>query len=307
MPPGELDNARPDGPRLYDYIIILTTVIIWGGSFASTKYALAQAEPSLILLLRFLFGIPVLAAGCLFEKSLRLPTKEEAVILLLIGFQGIFFHQGIQAVAMKTAGAGNANWMMVASPAIVAVLGRIFLGEKISRAGVFGLILSAVGVTMVLAWGTVKETAETGSFGTVGDYIILLSVLNWAVFLIASRKFLKTKMSPAFSIFWEMIFAFFYALVTSFAVGTDFSQMAAFTTQTWLSILFLGALSSAFAYLLWYQALAVMPVAKLIVFQFLQPVAGMVISYFLIGERYTLWLAFGAAMIMSGIWLVNKR
>ena len=33
----------------------------------------------------------------------------------------------------------------------------------------------------------------------------------------------------------------------------------------------------------------------------------MVISYFLIGERYTLWLAFGAAMIMSGIWLVNKR
>ena len=258
-------------------------------------------------MLRFLFGIPVLAAGCLFEKSLRLPTKEEAVILLLIGFQGIFFHQGIQAVAMKTAGAGNANWMMVASPAIVAVLGRIFLGEKISRAGVFGLILSAAGVTMVLAWGTVKETAETGSFGTVGDYIILLSVLNWAVFLIASRKFLKTKMSPAFSIFWEMIFAFFYALVTAFAVGTDFSQMAAFTTQTWLSILFLGALSSAFAYLLWYQALAVMPVAKLIVFQFLQPVAGMVISYFLIGERYTLWLAFGAAMIMSGIWLVNKR
>mgnify|MGYP002591464935 CR=1 FL=1 len=120
MPSGEIDNARPAGPRLYDYIIILITVTIWGGSFASTKYALAQAEPSLILLLRFLFGIPVLAAGCLFEKSLRLPTKEEAVILLLIGFQGIFFHQGIQAVAMKTAGAGNANWMMVASPAIVA-------------------------------------------------------------------------------------------------------------------------------------------------------------------------------------------
>ena len=307
MPSEELDHARPAGPRLYDYIIIFTTVIIWGGSFASTKYALAQAEPSLILLLRFLFGIPVLAVGCLFEKSLRLPTKEEAVILLLIGFQGIYFHQGIQAVAMKTAGAGNANWMMVASPAIVALLGRVFLGEKISPAGILGLILSAAGVTLVLAWGTVKETAETGSFGTVGDYIILLSVLNWAVFLVASRKFLKTKMSPAFSIFWEMIFAALYALATTFAVGTDFSQMPSFTAQTWAAIIFLGALSSAFAYLLWYKALAVMPVAKLIVFQFLQPVAGMVISYFLIGERYTLWLALGAVMIMSGIWLVNRR
>ena len=43
MPSGEIDNARPAGPRLYDYIIILITVTIWGGSFASTKYALAQA------------------------------------------------------------------------------------------------------------------------------------------------------------------------------------------------------------------------------------------------------------------------
>ena len=79
------------------------------------------------------------------------------------------------------------------------------------------------------------------------------------------------------------------------------------TGSTWISIVYLGALSSGLAYLLWYQALAEMPVAKLIVFQFLQPVAGMVISYFLIGERYTIWIGLGAAMIMSGIWLVNRR
>ena len=41
--------------------------------------------------------------------------------------------------------------------------------------------------------------------------------------------------------------------------------------------------------------------------EFLQPVAGMVISYLLIGERYTIWLALGAAMITAGIWRVNKR
>lgn len=303
----QASGIRAAGPRPSDYFIILTTVIIWGGSFAATKYALAQAEPSLILLLRFLFGLPVLAAGCLFEGSLRLPTKREFIILALIGFQGIYFHQGIQAVAMKTAGAGNANWMMVASPAIVALLGWIFLGEKISRSGAAGLLLSAAGVTLVLALGTVKGTAETGSFGSIGDYIILLSVLNWAVFLVISRNYLREDMPPAFLIFWEMVFATLYAFVTTLIVGTDYSQMSAFTTQTWLSIIFLGSLSSAFAYLLWYKALSVMPVAKLIVFQFLQPVAGMVISYFLIGERYTLWLALGAVMIMSGIWLVNKR
>ena len=33
----------------------------------------------------------------------------------------------------------------------------------------------------------------------------------------------------------------------------------------------------------------------------------MVISYLLLGERYTIWLVLGAAMITAGIWRVNKR
>lgn len=302
-----MKSKSAGGARPFDYIIVLVTVVIWGGSFASTKYALAQAEPSLILLMRFFFAVLVLAAGCYFEGTLRLPAREELPSLLFMGFQGIFFHQGIQAVAMKTAGAGNSNWMMVASPALVAVLGRIFLKEKISRAGAVGLLLAAAGVALVLARGTVKGTAESGSFGSVGDYIMLFSVLNWAVFLIISRKFLRASLPPAFSIFWELVFAFFYALAASFVVGTDFSLVATFSPQTWLSIIFLGALSSGLAYLFWYKELAIFPVAKLVIFQFLQPVAGMAISYLLIGERYTPWLALGAAMIVCGICLVNKK
>ena len=294
-------------PRPKDYLFAMTTVIIWGGSFAAIKYALVQAEPSLIILLRFIFSIPVLFAGCLIEKKFRFPTKKEALILLFLGFQGIFFHQGIQAVAMKTAGAGNANWLMVGSPALVALLGAIFLGEKISRAGIAGLIISAVGMALVLARGTAAETAEAGSFGTAGDYIMLLSVLNWAVFLIISRKLLKGTMHPAFSIFWELVFALCFAFITSLIVGTDYSLVLNFTPQTWLAIIFLGALSSALAYLFWYKALSVMPAARLVIFQFLQPIAGMIISYFLIGERYTIWLVLGAAMIVTGIRLVNKR
>ncbi|MEG1602742.1 MAG: DMT family transporter [Cloacibacillus sp.] len=291
----------------FDYASILCAVIIWGGSFAATKYALAEASPSLILFLRFVFAVPVLAVGCWYEGSLRLPTKYEFMVLAFIGFQGIFFHQGIQAFGMQTAGAGNSNWMMVASPAMVALLGWLFLKEKLSLTGAAGIVISTAGVLLVLAMGTVKETAETGSFGTIGDYVMLFSVLNWAVFLVLSRKYLRAEITPAFAIFWEMNFALLYAAVTTFAAGTDFSVTAHISWQTWASLMFLGALSSGFAYLLWYRALSAMPVARLIVFQFLQPVAGMIISYLLIGERYTPWLALGAALIMSGIWLVNRR
>lgn len=286
--------------------MILATVTIWGGSFASTKYALAQAEPMVILWLRLVIGMPVLFAGLLWEKSIRLPSKNEAVALFLMGFQGIFFHQAIQSYAMKTAGAANANWMMIATPALVAILGRIFLKETISGRGICGMILAAAGVTLVIGRGTVV-TANSGGFGSIGDLIMLLSVLNWAVFLIVSRRVLTKDLSPAFVIFWEMFFALIAATPFAILIGSDFSVIPSFTMGTWTALLFLGAFSSALAYIFWFKALSIFTVAKVAVFQFLQPIAGVVISYFLVGERFTPWLFVGGTMILFGVWLVNKK
>jgi drug/metabolite transporter (DMT)-like permease len=289
-----------------DYAIIFAAVTIWGGSFASTKYALGQAGPMLVIWLRLLSGMPVLMVGAIAEKSLRMPTKEEFWPLLLMGFQGILFHQGIQSYAMETAGAANANWMMVASPALVALLGWIFLKERISVNGICGLLLSIAGVLLVIGFGTVRETSQTSGFGTLGDMIMLFSVFNWAVFLIISRKMLKTSLSPGFVIFWEMFFALILCTPLTIAAGCDFSVIPSFTWQTWSAILFLGVFSSAIAYLFWFRALSVFPVARVVIFQFFQPLSGAVVAHYLVGECFTYWLFIGGAMIISGVWLVNK-
>ena len=301
-----IEEIKTANASFYSYAMILATVTIWGGSFASTKYALAQAEPMVILWLRLIIGMPVLFVGLLWERSLRLPSRNEAVALFLMGFQGIFFHQAIQSYAMKTAGAANANWMMIATPALVAILGRIFLKETISGRGICGMILAAAGVTLVIGRGTVV-TANSGGFGSIGDLIMLLSVLNWAVFLIVSRRVLTKDLSPAFVIFWEMLFALIAATPFAILTGSDFSVIPSFTMGTWTALIFLGAFSSALAYIFWFKALSIFTVAKVAVFQFLQPIAGVVISYFLVGERFTPWLFVGGTMILFGVWLVNKK
>ena len=306
MPEINREISQTREASYYGYAMILATVTIWGGSFASTKYALAQAQPMVILWLRLIIGMPILFAGLLWERSIRLPSIKEAVALFLMGFQGIFFHQAIQSYAMKTAGAANANWMMIATPALVAILGRIFLKEKISGRGICGMILAAAGVALVIGRGTVA-TANSGGFGSIGDLIILLSVLNWAVFLIVSRRVLTKDLSPAFVIFWEMLFALIAATPFAIITGSDFSVIPSFTTGTWAALIFLGAFSSALAYIFWFKALSIFTVAKVAVFQFLQPIAGVVISYFLVGERFTPWLFIGGTMILCGVWLVNKR
>lgn len=293
-------------PRLTDFLMIICATIIWGGSFASTKIALEQSDPAIILWIRFLISIPVLMLGAHMQRALRLPTKKEALILFAMGFQGIFFHQGIQAYAMRTAGAANANWVMVSTPALVAILGWIFLKEKISGRGIIGLSLAAIGVTLVLAFGTIRNAAFTG-FGSIGDLILIASALNWAIFSIISRKFLLSDAPPSFTILWEIVFALLCATVFLLATDTDFSKIMSYNAITIKAIFFLGIFSSALAYLFWFQGLSKLPAARVVIFQFIQPMMGIIVSYFLIGERFTLWLYIGGVMIAGGVYLVNRQ
>ncbi|MDL2298541.1 DMT family transporter [Synergistaceae bacterium OttesenSCG-928-D05] len=292
--------------RPIDYLAIITAAALWGGSFASTKIALAQADAIMIIWLRFLISIPPLVLGTWYSRALRFPTKKEAIPLFLMGFQGIFFHQTIQAYAMRTAGAANGNWVMVASPALVSILGWIFLKEKISKTGIVGLVLSALGVALVLALGTIKSAAFAG-FGSMGDMILIFSVFNWAAFLIISRKVLRHDLPPSFTILWEMVAALICASIFLVATRADFSQIASYNATTWKSILFLGIFSSALAYLFWFHGLSKLPVARVVIFQFIQPLAGIFVSYFFVGERFTIWLYLGGLLIISGVWLVNKK
>lgn len=293
-------------PRLSDYLCVIFAASCWGASFAATKIALAQTGPMTIIWLRFLIAIPALMCGAYLQKCLRLPAKREFFPLALMGFQGIFFHQGIQAYAMKTAGAANANWVIVATPAVVAILGSVFLKEKISRCGIAGLLLSATGIILVLAFGTVSNDAFAG-FGSVGDLILLCSVLNWAAFSVVSRKFLMSDVPSSFAIMWEMIFSFFYATAFLILTGADFSKLAEFNMTTWKAVFFLGVFSSAVSYMFWFRGLSKLPAARVVIFQFIQPVIGIIISYFLVGERFTAWLFIGGSLIALGVYLVNRK
>lgn len=299
-------TVTKSGASAMTYAAALAAASIWGGSFPATKLSVMEAAPIVVILLRTAICLPLLCLNAKRQGALRLPTKKELLPIAFMGFQGFYFHQTIQSYAMRTAGAANGNWLMVATPAMVAVLGRIFLKEKLSRRGIAGLVVSTAGVALVLAFGTVKSEVFSG-FGSIGDIVLVASVLNWAVFLTLSRNFLSDDLHPAFLLFWELSFAFFYAAIFMPLFDVQLTEIFTYGLKTWLAILFLGAMSSAAAYSLWFSALSELPVSHVAIFQFIQPLVGAVISYFVVGERFTLWLFVGGALIIAGVMLVNKK
>ncbi|MDR1581436.1 MAG: DMT family transporter [Synergistaceae bacterium] len=283
---------------------ILLCVLFWGASFAAMKISVARVEPLLAVWLRISLGLFLIIPAARYRGEFRKPFRDEAVPLLVLAILGIVFHQNIQFTGMRSAGVANSNWMIAATPAAVAVLGMIFLGERVHAAAVLGLLSAGAGVLLVIGLGT--KGLEIFKAGGTGDLLIAVSAVNWAVFHIMSRRLLRG-CTPTFAILWMNIFAF---LIQSGAVfifwPQNFWGLLHVPMRDWCVIMFLGCVCSGLCYILWYDGLSVITAARVSAFQLLQPVVGVIVAYFFMGERFTSYIYAGGAMILTGVWLINN-
>lgn len=286
------------------YIEIVCCVFFWGASFAAMKIAVIEVAPLLAVWFRIAFGMLVLTPAVFWRREFRLLRPREILPLALLGALGIVFHQNIQFIGMGSAGVANANWIIAATPSLIALLGWIFLKENLPPAAVAGLILSGLGVLLVVGLGT--KGLGMFQMGSTGDLLIAVSALNWAVFQILSRQFVSTA-SPTFAVFWMNAFSLLLQTLLLLLFPPDYAQLRSASASVWQAMLFLGLISSGLCYIFWYDGLSVMPAAKVAAFQFLQPVMGAVIAYYLMGERFTPYIYVGSLLIVAGVWLVNKR
>ncbi|MEI7846564.1 MAG: DMT family transporter [Chloroflexota bacterium] len=282
----------------------LFAVVVWGGTFVATKFALREASPATIVWVRFGIGVLILGATVAIRKQFIIPKREEWAYLALTGFIGVTFHQWLQATGLITAQATVTAWIVATIPIFSALLGWIFLREKLNPIRILGIVVATLGVLLVVTRGNLASILS-GHFGTFGDFLILISAVNWAVFSVLSRRGLAQH-PPALMMFYVMLFGWLFAGIWLFGFGPGLSEIRTLTSAGWGSILILGILGSGLAYIAWYDALKALPVAQLSAFIYIEPLVTMVVAAMLLSEAVTLAALAGGAITIMGIYLVNK-
>jgi len=168
----------------------LFAVVVWGASFIATKVALREVSPVTVVWLRFAIGVIILGTAVAARRQFALPKRGEWAYLILLGFLGITFHQWLQSNGLVTAQATTTAWIVATTPVFMALLGWLALKEHLGWWRVVGILLATLGVLLVVSRGDLRALS-IGKFGAYGDYLILVSALNWAVFSILSRRGLK--------------------------------------------------------------------------------------------------------------------
>src|SRR5438552_3083541 len=116
------------------------------------KLAGQQIPPVLLTILRF--GIAaIILLPFLIKHKVQLPQKHRKTIFLsglALGANIIFFSIGVQHTSVIMS-----QIIFIPSTIIVAILGYFFLGEKLTKNHILGLVLTVFGMALLIS-GSIK-------------------------------------------------------------------------------------------------------------------------------------------------------
>jgi drug/metabolite transporter (DMT)-like permease len=292
------------GSKLLIYSEALFAVLVWGASFIATKVALQDISPITIVWLRFLMGVVILGVAVILRRQFTLPDRKEWGYFALLGFLGITFHQWLQSNGLQTSEAGTTAWIVATTPVFMALLGWFLLKESLGWIKNLGILLAFLGVLVVVSKGDFGSVS-VGRFGAPGDVLILISAVNWAVFSALSRRGLKS-LPASLMMFYVMLFGWVFTSA-AFVATESFVEIGNLTFYGWMGIGFLGIFCSGLAYIAWYDALKALTTAQTGVFLYIEPLVAVVVAFFILGEPITPASLAGGAVILFGVWLVNRN
>jgi drug/metabolite transporter (DMT)-like permease len=116
----------------------------------------------------------------------------------------------------------------------------------------------------VTVWGA-SFVATKISFG---DFLILISTVNWAVFSTLSRSGLK-KHPATLMMFYVMAIGWFFTTLL-FLTTNGLGEIGSLTLVGWMGVAFLSVFCSELAYIAWYDALKALTAAQTGVFLYIE-------------------------------------
>jgi len=251
------------------------------------------------------------AARALKGKKVNwLPTGRQSwKTLTLIGLTGVLGYQIFFMHGMQFTAAGDASLIITFNPIFTVLLAAPLLGQPISRKMFVGLACGFVGVAVVTGWS--PNTDIPFEDRILGDFMILLASLNWAMTTNMTKRMMERRKGEAEASTLEIVV--WYSLIgtvmlTPLAAWETWQYGIPEPTMTdWYAILYLGALSTVIAYYWFAMGIEKLGATAASSYVFLVPVFGVLGGVWLLDEKVGWTLIAGFILIVSGVRLVQRE
>ncbi len=300
------ESIHPVASDMPVYLNLAMVSMIWGGTWVAGRFLAGSLSPILAASLRFLLAsVALLCFLWLARIPFARPNPGQWLQLALLGFFGIFFYNLCFFYGLQYINASRASLIVALNPAVIGLASWLLLKERLSRLKNIGILICIGGAGVVIVSRNPQLLAATPD-AWIGDLLILGCVLSWGIYSLFSRS-LNQSIGPlqtvAFSILLGTLMLWALAAVRGEVSGAAVANLG--MTQ-WLSLIYLGGLGSALAYIGYYDGIRKIGATRSGVFIALNPLTAVLAGAILLGEQLTIPMSLGGALILAGIWLCNK-
>ena len=283
-----------------DWSLLAVLSVLWGGSFFFNGAALRELPPLTLVFLRVALGaamlLPLLRIqGIGFPKGVRgwkpffvMGLLNNVIPFSLIVAGQIFIPSGLASI-------------LNATTPLFTVLVMAAAGEEALQARrVAGVALGLAGVIVLRGWGIETRTGQG-----LGILLCLGGALSYGFAALAARRMLKDSAPLGTATFQLMASTLMMAIVAG-AVEQPW-HLAMPGVATWLAVLGLAALSTALAYIVFFQIIQRSGATNVMLVTLLIPVTAILLGWLVLGEPLSMREIAGAIVIGSALIVIDGR
>jgi drug/metabolite transporter (DMT)-like permease len=290
------------------YIKLILTSLFWAGTFIAGSILGREngvVSPFSAAFLRF-----AVAAGPLVfltwrkEKRLRPLRYSDIVVVLLLALTGVFLYHFLFLKGLQKVQPSRASVIIATSPVFITFFSAVFFKEKLTMLKFAGIALSVFGAVFVITEGKLSMIFNKG-FGK-GEMCIVGCLICWVIYSLLGKAYIE-KLSGLVIVCYSVVLGMIMLFIPA-AFGGLFSEISTYTlTKDWTSILYLGIFGTVVGYVWYYDGLKQVGPVRTAQFINLIPIFTVLLSSLILKERITISLLAGTVLVLSGVYLTNKR
>lgn len=266
--------------RFRDVVDLVLLAAVWGASYLFMRIGAPEFGVVALVYLRLLVGalclLPVLhhrrgfgEIAANWKLLTQLGFYNSVLPFLLLTYSTLFVSGGFSAVINATA------------PLWGALIGWLWLSDSLSRSAVAGLLLGFAGVAIL--------AADRESLAMAGSGLAVLAAAGGALCYGVGANFTKryARHIDSLAVATGSLLLPAVILVPAAVLAWPATPPS---LHAWIAVLLMGALSTGFAYILYFRLIANVGPAKAISVAYLIPAFAVLFGALLLDEKVTLSL-----------------
>lgn len=279
-------------------IFLSISACIWGAMFVIVKIIVGEIHPIELVWLRYMVAIVVLIGFSLVKREKWTINWHDLGLIVLIGVIGNTISIVAQETGTWLSSAQTGAVITSATPTFMVIFAWLILKEKLTTVKIISVIMATLGVVMIVG------VHLSGRNILLGVISLIIAALTWALMSVL------VKQVKVYSALQTTILSTIVAIICltpvvwrnpSNILSINFSD-----PKVYLCLLYLGAISTATAFVMWNQGLTMVNASTSGLFFLLQPIVGTLLGWLLLGESISFGFIIGTILILGSVWVSIK-